>query len=128
MLLSTKIASALIYPLGLFFIISLAAFASWVAGRKRAGMFALVAAVLMLWTASIPVFSRWLISTLEMSYPPVAIDDTPAADVAILLGGATEPKLPPRQYLELTRSADRILHAANLFRAGKVRAIIACGG
>jgi uncharacterized SAM-binding protein YcdF (DUF218 family) len=48
--------------------------------------------------------------------------------VIILLGGATNPALPPRQDPDLNEHADRLMHAADLYKAGKARLIIASGG
>ena len=46
----------------------------------------------------------------------------------MLLGGATAPALPPRQDPDLNAHADRIMHAADLYKAGKAKWIIASGG
>jgi vancomycin permeability regulator SanA len=64
---------------------------------------------------------------MEARYPPVALEQTPAADVAIVLGGAVGPVGdPPRENLE--DASDRVLRAARLFRAGKVRQVLVSGG
>jgi uncharacterized SAM-binding protein YcdF (DUF218 family) len=127
-LLLSKIASMLIYPLGLFFLAVLGSAVFRLAGHRRVSLIVLVAAIGMLWIASTPVFAKWMLYSLEAEFPPVSISETPLADVAILLGGTTEPQLPPRQRPDLLRTADRILHAADLYRAGKVRKVIASGG
>ncbi len=127
-LLISNVAAALTYPLGLVFVIAAAAALARVLDLKRTSLGLLTGGLLMLWVASTPVFSKLLVQPLEEAFPPVAIENSPEADIAILLGGATEPKMPPRLRPDLTSSGDRVLHAADLYRAGKVQTIIATGG
>jgi vancomycin permeability regulator SanA len=128
MLLLTKVLSALLYPLGLFFAAMIAAGLLHLVGWRRTALAMLLPAVVFLWMVSTPIFAKWAHWQLERHYPPVAMADTPSADVAILLGGVTDPPLPPRQKPDLEAAADRIAHAADLYRAGKVRMIIVSGG
>jgi uncharacterized SAM-binding protein YcdF (DUF218 family) len=81
-----------------------------------------------LYLASTPFIASQLSSLLEHQYPPRAMTATPSADVIVVLGGATEPALPPRQDPELNGRADRLMHAADLYKAGKAKWVIASGG
>ena len=128
MLLLTKVLSALIYPLNLFFAATIAAVLMRLIGWRRASFAVLVLALAGLWVISTPIFAKWAFWQLERLHPPIALADIPAADVAILLGGVTDPPLAPRQKADLEAGADRIVHAADLYRAGKVRSIIVSGG
>ncbi len=46
----------------------------------------------------------------------------------MVLGGAVEGPAPPRITLDLTDAADRVLHAARLYRAGKAPVVLVSGG
>ena len=60
--------------------------------------------------------------------PGAPISELAPADAILLLGGATKPALPPREFPELVEAADRITHAARLFRAGKAPLIVVSSG
>lgn len=81
-----------------------------------------------LWAASMPVTARTLAGVLQGIYPPVTVSASPGADAIVLLGGAVQPPVPPRTDVELNAAADRIMHAADLYKAGKAPVIIASGG
>src|SRR6516225_9564766 len=53
---------------------------------------------------------------------------TPTAEVAIVLGGAVGQPLPPRVETGLSEASDRVLHAARLYKAGKVKRILVTAG
>jgi uncharacterized SAM-binding protein YcdF (DUF218 family) len=57
---------------------------------------------------------------------PVAA--TPGADAIVVLGGGIGGPNPPRLSEDLNGAADRVLHAARLFRAGKAPLVIVSGG
>jgi uncharacterized SAM-binding protein YcdF (DUF218 family) len=65
---------------------------------------------------------------LEHQFPPQTLDATPQADVAIVLGGSVGLPIPPRVEVELSGASGRILHAAHLYRGGKVRRILVAAG
>jgi uncharacterized SAM-binding protein YcdF (DUF218 family) len=75
-----------------------------------------------------PVSANWLLSQLESKYPPMPIENPPRADVAIVLGGSISQPLPPRVAPDQSDAVDRVLHAARVFRAGKVGRILVSGG
>lgn len=127
MILSKLIALA-IYPLGLFFTLAACAFLLRLFGFARTGSTVITMAVGLLWIASTPVVARWTYWQLEKANLPIPLESIPHADVAILLGGSTQPSTAPRQSVELLGAADRIMHAADLYRTGKVRQIILSGG
>ncbi|MEA3276164.1 MAG: YdcF family protein [Pseudomonadota bacterium] len=85
-------------------------------------------AVGLIWVASMPVFSDWLRSTLEWRYLPPEIEDYPAADAIVVLGGMVSGPAAPRVDLQVSEAVDRLLHAAALFEAGKAPVVIASGG
>ena len=127
-MLLTNVLSALAYPLVAFFLLVVGAALLRIAAYRRTALVTLVFALALLWAASTPVVARWAYWQIERQYPPVPIADLPQSDVAILLGGATSAQIPPRQTVEINQAGDRIIHAADLFRAGKVERIVVSGG
>ena len=81
-----------------------------------------------MWGASTPIFADYLGLMLEGQYPPVAVEETPTADVIVVLGGAVAGAAPPRITVDLSDAADRVLHAARLYRAGKAPIVLVSGG
>lgn len=76
-----------------------------------------------------PAFSDWVRATLEQRHPPLPVEALPGADAIVVLGGGMEAARPPeRLYPDLNAAADRVWHAARLFRAGKAPLILASGG
>jgi len=82
----------------------------------------------MLWVSAMPVTAAWLAASLERQYLPVPVAQTPAADAIVVLGGGVGAAVPPRLYPHLKAGADRVLHAARLFAAGKAPFVIVSGG
>ena len=123
-----KIATPFISPLGAAIVLGLLALLLFIGGRRRLGPFVLLLAVAGLCLMATPFVAHHLAGMFEHRFPPQATAATPSADVIIVLGGATAPALPPRQDVELNEHADRIMHAADLYKAGKARVIIASGG
>lgn len=127
-LFAAKVLTALSSPLGLTFACLLSsAVARWL-GRGRLAASLTVTGVAVLWISATPVFAGWALGTLERQHPPQAIAALPAADVAIILGGALGQPVPPRTELDLSDASDRVLHAARLYKAGKVRHILVAAG
>lgn len=75
-----------------------------------------------------PVTAHFGLRALESRYPPQSLRDVQAADVAIVLGGAVTGPVAPRPGPDLGEAADRVLVAAELYRAGKVRRVVVSGG
>lgn len=69
---------------------------------------------------------RSLGQDLEWRYPPLPADAR--APAIVLLGGGTEPIVPPRTEVEVSDAGDRILYAAELWRQGRAREIVVAGG
>ena len=85
-------------------------------------------AAIMLWICSTPIFAAWAVASLERQYPARPLADIAQADVAIVLGGAIGQPVPPRVEVELSEATGRVLHAARLYRAGKVKRILVAAG
>jgi uncharacterized SAM-binding protein YcdF (DUF218 family) len=124
----SKVLPLAIYPLGATIGLGLVAVGLAVAGRSRAAIRVALTGLALLWIASTPKVSNWAMGTLESQYPARPIAESPTADVAILLGGGVASPAPPRIAPELNDAGDRVLHAARLFKSGKVRRVLVSGG
>lgn len=123
----SKLLPVFVYPLGvasLLAVLALVVLRRW-RGTARA---LLVLALAVLWVASAPAFSQWLLWQLEGQNPAVPLDALPPASVAIVLGGAIGQPIPPRAEPDLLESVDRVVDAARLYRAGKVGAVLVTAG
>ncbi len=87
-----------------------------------------VASLAILGISALPVVAKLAALSLEGQYPPQAIAALPRVDVAVLLGGATRGVAEPRLEVELGTAGNRVVHAARLYRAGKVRKILVSAG
>ena len=95
---------------------------------KRATVIFLLISIGIFWIISAPIFSAFLIASLERQYLPVPVSKSPVADAIVVLGGSVGSKENPRLEVDLTNASDRILHTAKLYRAGKAPLVIATGG
>ena len=124
----TKLLPLFVYPLGLAIVLLLLSrLFSWL-GRRRAASLLVICAVALLWLCSMPRFSDWAMSTLEREWPPVPAARAPRADAIVLLGGMTRGLVPGVDLPDLSGSADRLFHAAELYRAGKAPMLLLTGG
>jgi uncharacterized SAM-binding protein YcdF (DUF218 family) len=104
--------SFLVYPLVATIVIAAAVLALSFTSRRRMGLVLLSCTLATLWVASTPSFGNWLNLRLESRFPPVSVETLPQSDVVILLGGG-----PDR----------RIMHALQVYRAGKAPRILVSG-
>ena len=70
---------------------------------------------------------RWLGCALEDSYPIVNAEDAPMADAIVILGGGMGANTNVYPYAEMWGGADRVWHAARLYKAGKAPIVIPTG-
>lgn len=120
----SKLLPQLVYPLGLAFILLWVAIFIRKHPRLRTAVLVLVTLLIFL------SGNRWvalsMARSLEWQYLPKG--ELPAADVIVLLGGGTDPALPPRRTVELNGAGDRVIYAAALYKQGKAPAVLASGG
>lgn len=126
--LLSKIATQLVYPLSLSLALSVVGLVWLARGRRRRAGICLGASFAILWVASTPVIGFALRESLEARYAPVSPEQAQRASAIVLLGDAVAPGAPPRNWADLNESADRIVHAARLYRAGKAPLVVATGG
>jgi uncharacterized SAM-binding protein YcdF (DUF218 family) len=124
----TKLISLLVSPLGTAIVLALAAAAFAWRRRTRCAWSAATIAIAWLWLWSTPMASLWLRGIVESAYPAVPVATLPAADAIVVLGGTVDPPRGRRLEVDLKLGADRVWHAARIYRAGKAPLILLSGG
>jgi uncharacterized SAM-binding protein YcdF (DUF218 family) len=120
----SKLLPEVVYPLTLAYLsLFVVLFGGPLARWRRA---VLASAIGVLWLGGNDWVSEALTRSLERQYLPEA--DPPAAGAIVVLGGATEPALPPRTDVELGDAGERLMHAARLFQRGKAPIVLVCAG
>ncbi len=92
---------------------------------KLAGLIPLAA--VLFWVASTPWCADQLARWWEEPRK-AAIEVADKADVAIVLGGLSNPLSSTRDHLELSSAAERLVEAVQLYRNGKVGALLITSG
>lgn len=119
--------AAMLSPMGAwFFAMIVAAVCAW-RGWRRCAWTVGVCATVVLWAFSCGWMGRLLGGGLEREFPPVAMESVPKADAIVILGGGmgANPKVSP--YAEMYCAADRVWHAARLWKAGKAPFVMSSG-
>ncbi|MCV9385585.1 YdcF family protein [Reichenbachiella ulvae] len=74
-----------------------------------------------------PLIAKWMMNIWEVKskeYQTIA----EAYDYGIVLAGITEPNRPPFDRIHFNKGADRIVHAIELYKLGKLKKILIIGG
>lgn len=96
-------------------------------GTLRCGMAAGVAAVLWFWSWGTQVMMDLFALPLETEFPVTRVETVPTADAIVVLGGGMGANTNVYPYAEMWSGADRVWHAARLFRAGKAPLVVPTG-
>lgn len=124
----SKLIALLVYPFGLLFCLVCVAAILLLLNKARAARWLVMASVLLMLVGGNGRLAYTLVRSLENDYPAVAVEDVPDSDVVVVLGGGLGLPLPPRLYADLGGSADRLLQAFRIYRAGKADNILLSGG
>lgn len=125
--LLNKIVGGCLNPLVIDFVLVVAGgFCLWRNWRKI-GFGLLVSSVAWLWLWSTPMMYRWIGVVLEREWLVVKAEDAPKADAIVLLGGGMGANRDVYPYAEMWNGADRVWHAARLYKAGKAPIVIPTG-
>lgn len=116
-----------VYPLPLALILILIGTVLLWRGRRWIGVVAVGLAVAVLYLLSTPAISNVLVAGLEDRIGPVSMEELPAADAIVVLGGGVLPAAKPRAGPDLGSAFDRVWQGADLFRAGKAPRVIVTG-
>ena len=122
-----KIVGGCLNPLVLGLLAMAACGASAFFKLRRLCVALAVASIAWLWLWSTPMMYRWIGGSLEDVWPVVRAEDAPKADAIVLLGGGMGSNTNVYPYAEMCGSADRVWHAARLYRAGKAPIVIPTG-
>lgn len=122
----SKLLPLLVYPVGLASL--LLVLGLWFIWRRRRGwaIGSMAAALLVLLVSSNAWAAMHLLQSLEWRHLPP--DPMPTADAIVVLGGSTRPADYPRPWVDMLESGDRVLHGAQLQKAGKAPVLIMSGG
>lgn len=124
----SKLIAQLVYPIGVsIWLVLLAVVLIWLRWRWGATV-VLLLSIGCLWVCSTKVFSDYIRGSLESRYAPVSVDASPSADAIVVLGGGLGGIVSPRLTVDLNSAADRVLHGARLFKAGKAPVVIVSAG
>ena len=119
----SKIVSILLTPYFWVFIVLICSFFVSIKYRKTA--FILGLGLLYLFSVELfvyPLFKYWEV-------PPIWYKEVPADyEVAIVLGGMASPGKLPDDRTHFANSPDRLFHAMQLYKLGKVKKILLTGG
>lgn len=87
-----------------------------------------LSALLWLGGWSLPVVSLAVRGTMEAQYPSLEMQAVPKAQAIVVLGGGVDGAGPAHPEPDLGQAADRVWHAARLYRAGKSPLVLLSGG
>jgi len=124
----SKFVTFVISPLGTSLLLGLWAWSCAWRGRRAWALRWGALALFWLWCWSTPVASMWLRGHIEAAYPPVSISDVAPAQAMVVLGGGIEVPQQAGAQPNLGAAADRMWHAARLYKAGKAPLVVLSGG
>ncbi len=140
MFLLNKLIGAIISPIGIAFALLVAAFVLLLLGGARNwarkwGITFLCFIFLWLWAWSSPFLTRLMGLSLEREYwaaekgalPVPCVESFPECDAIVLLGGGMGFSTNASPYAEMWSGADRVWHAARLWKAKKAPIVIPSG-
>ena len=122
-----KIVWAMVNPFAIGMLLVVAGVVFAYLRRRKTCVGVLVAAVAWLWFWSMPLVSDALGASLEAEFKPEPISRLPTADAIVLLGGGMNAATNLCPYPNLCAAADRVWHAARLYKAGKAPLIVPSG-
>ena len=124
----SKLLSLLLYPLSQALLLGVLALPALWLGRRRLAGCLLGLALGWLYLCSTAGFADYLVAALEDEYPPKALSATPTADAIVVLGGAVRGDTHLGTLGDMNEQADRLVHAARLYQAGKAPRLLLSGG
>lgn len=120
----SKVTGFLLMPLS--WVLGCWVLSYWAKNKKRKKTLRL-SGLLMLMFFTNPGISNFVMRTWEIA--PVEIASMPdSATVGIVLTGVTNPRQEPADRTHFNKGADRLLHAVQLYHAGKIKNILITGG
>jgi uncharacterized SAM-binding protein YcdF (DUF218 family) len=124
----TKVLSLAVYPLSQSLLLLVLALLLSLLHRTHTAQAFLLLAVSWLYLCSTALFADFLMATLEDDFPPRAMSVVAPAEAIVVLGGAISGDSHLGTQPNLNQAADRLIHAARLYQAGKAPLVVASGG
>ena len=122
-----KIVWAMVNPLVLGMLLAAAGLVFACLKWRKSCIGLLSGAIAWLGIWSMPLVAESLGASLESEFADVPVEQLPQADVIVLLGGGMNAATNVCPYPNLCAAADRVWHAARIFKAGKAPAIVPSG-
>ncbi len=127
MYIANKIVGGFLNPLVIgMMLIAVGGVLLW-RGWRKTGFGFLGVSFAWFWLWGTPMMYRWIGGSLEREWPVVMAEDAPKADAIVLLGGGMGANTNAYPYAEMWNGADRVWHAARLYKAGKAPLVIPTG-
>lgn len=123
-----KLASLLVYPLSLSLLLLVLALILSRLQWTRSSNCILLLATAWLYLSSTAFFANFLMAQLERNFVPKAMSVIAPADAIVLLGGAMRGDTHMGTLADLNDHADRLVHAAALYKARKAPVLLLTGG
>lgn len=124
----SKVIPPFLYPLTIAIGFGLIALLFLLLRKHAATALALILLITTLGVAGNPRIGNYLVADIERTHLPMSAESTPHAGAIVMLAGVVGLPAPPRISADLSGFADRMLHAARLYRAAKAPLIIVSGG
>jgi len=122
-----SILGMLVEPLGLLWLMSLAATVYLVRRRNYRGALHPGALVILIWVVGGTPLAGWLLASLERPYAQVDLARLPTCDAVVTLGGGVRPSRPDPLGFDCTSAADRFLLGMELVRLRKAPVLVLGG-
>ncbi len=122
-----KIVFGLMNPMSVGLLLLLAAVVFGWRRWRRTGLWFATAALVWFTFWGFGFTSPDFKKSLEEMYPPQRAEDMPKADAIVVLGGGMSANTNTLVYAEMHLGADRVWHAARLWKAGKAPVVITSG-
>lgn len=127
MLFISKFFGVIAYPIGLSCLLMCIAIGLIMTHKKKGALVCSFLSIFIIAFFACPLVSCFLFRSLENKFSQQSPLPNKASAI-VLLGGFTRPALPPRQYIEIGSSGDRLLHAVRLYKEQKASVIVCTGG
>lgn len=120
----SKLIPLFVYPAGLASLLLIVALIFW--KRRKFSGWMVILALAVIFICGNRWVSMGIVRSLEQQYLPQETYEQ--ADVAVILGGGTDPFQYPRSIAEVNGAGDRVIYGVKLYKDGVVDKLIVTGG
>lgn len=119
-----KFLSPLLHPVGLAWLVLVAAGGISLRRRRWTGALACGFSAIGLWILGQPRLMHPIYRELERPYSQSTVEHAPAADAIIVLGGGWHVSRPDYRHLDFTDNSDRFFAGVELARLGRAKVLV----